>query len=155
MSSTVTLDDIVAKQQELAKMIDTLYADARKAVEILIVPEAAIELRTGEHYAGLMLNDHGEPSHHLVLMADHAEKATWDQAVDFAKRAGGELPTRREQSLLFANLKDQFEAAWYWSSEVYESDGSSAWHQTFGLGNQYYGRKSYEGRAVAVRRFPA
>ena len=153
--STITLDDIVAKQQELARMIDAFQSDVGKAVEILVVPEATIELRAGEHYAGLLLDDDGEPSHHLVLMADRAEKVTWDQAVDFAKRAGGELPTRREQSLLFANLKDQFEATWYWSGEQYEPDGSSAWGQYFHYGLQYNFPKSYEGRAVAVRRFPA
>ena len=153
--STITLDDIVAKQQELARMIDAFQSDIGKAVKILIVPEATIELRAGEHYAGLMLDDDGEPSHHLVLMADRAEKVTWDQAVDFAKRAGGELPNRREQSLLFANLKDQFEAAWYWSGEQYEANGSYAWSQFFGYGTQFSNLKSYEGRAVAVRRFPA
>ena len=153
--STITLDDIVAKQQELAKMIDAIQASQTAPVEVLIVPEATIELRAGEHYAGLMLDDDGKPSHHLVLMADRAEKVTWDQAVDFAKRAGGELPTRREQSLLYANLKGLFEAAWYWSAEKYSGDGSSAWTQTFYYGYQGYDHKSYEGRAVAVRRFPA
>lgn len=153
--STITLDDIVAKQQELAKMIEALHANASKAVEILIVPEASIELRAGEHYAGLMLDEDGEPDHHLVLLADSAEKVTWDQANKFAARVGGSLPTRREQSLLFANLKDQFEAAWYWSSESHESDGSFAWLQTFNGGFQNYLLKSCEGRARAVRRFPA
>jgi hypothetical protein len=90
-----------------------------------------------------------------VLLPARGEKLTWDQAVEFASNAGGELPTRREQSLLFANLKQHFEATWYWSAEVYESDGSYAWYQGFGYGTQDDDRKSSEGRAVAVRRLPA
>ena len=152
---TITIDDIVAEQSRLAAMIAAFQATTSPAIEILIVPEASIELRAGEHYAGLMLDDDGEPSHHLVLLADRAEEVTWDQAVEFATRAGGELPTRREQALLFANLKGQFEPEWYWSAEVYEANGSCAWLQGFGDGLQGSLRKSYEGRAVVVRRFPA
>jgi hypothetical protein len=151
--STITLDDVIAEQQRLAALIEALKANACQT-KILIV-EAAIELRPGELYAGLLLGDDGNPSHHLVLLPDRAEEVTWDAAVEFARKAGGELPTRREQSLLFANLKDQFEAAWYWSGEQYEGNGSYAWNQIFHGGNQYGYHKSYEGRAVAVRRLPA
>jgi hypothetical protein len=90
-----------------------------------------------------------------VLLPARGEKLTWDQAVEFASNAGGELPTRREQSLLFANLKQHFEATWYWSAEVYESDGSCAWCQDFFIGGQDVSHESSEGRAVAVRRLPA
>jgi hypothetical protein len=152
--STITLDDVIAEQQRLAALIEALKANACQT-KILIVAEAAIELRPGELYAGLLLGDDGNPSHHLVLLPDRAEEVTWDAAVEFARKAGGELPTRREQSLLFANLKDQFEAAWYWSGEQYEGNGSYAWYQYFRYGNQNGIHKSYEGRAVAVRRLPA
>ena len=83
-----------------------------------------------------------------------AEEVTWDQAVAFAADAGGELPTRREQALLFANLKDQFEEDWYWSGEQHASSPSDAWIQTFNFGGQDTGHESYEGRARAVRRLP-
>jgi hypothetical protein len=151
--SNVTLQQIEAKHAEIAALIDKFKQ--QKAAEWLVLPERSIMLLPGELYAGIMLGDDGKPSHHLVLMPDRAESVTWDQAVEFAKRVGGELPSRREQSLLFANLKDQFEAAWYWSGEQHESDGSFAWYQYFIDGNQYSNHKSYEGRAVAVRRFPA
>jgi hypothetical protein len=152
--STITLDDVIARQQQLAAMIDAFKA-THGEVQILVVPEACVELRPGERYAGLVLDDEGKPSHHLVLLPARGENLTWDAAVEFAEGAGGALPTRREQSLMFANLKQHFEAAWYWSGEQYEGNGSYAWGQGFGDGYQDGTRKSYEGRAVAVRRLPA
>jgi len=151
---TITLDQVIAQQQRLAAMIEAFKATAAET-QILIVSEATIELRPGELYAGLLLDDDGKPSHHLVLLPARAEDVSWDAAVEFAKQAGGELPTRREQSLLYANLKDQFAPAWYWSGEQHEGDGSYAWGQYFDYGGQVITHKSYEGRAVAVRRLPA
>jgi hypothetical protein len=115
----------------------------------------AENLKDGEQYAGLIVGKGDEPDYHLVLLPGRDNKKyTWDQAVKAAKEAGGELPTRREQSLLYANLKDQFQPAWYWSGEQYAANPSFAWFQYFNNGNQYYNRKSYEGRARAVRRVP-
>jgi hypothetical protein len=42
---------------------------------------------------------------------------------------------------------------WYWSSTQHASGPSCAWGQGFGDGDQYGDRKTYEGRARAVRRF--
>ena len=109
-------------------------------------------LKPGEHYAGLILGKDGAPDHHLVLLPDAAEKLTWTQAKAWAKKAGGELPNRREQSLLFANLKEQFEGAWYWSSEAPASDESGAWSQHFHYGDQSWYVKGSKLRARAVRR---
>jgi hypothetical protein len=121
----------------------------------ITVAAATIELQDGEHYAGLILNADGTPSHHLVLRPEADKRMPWQAAVELAKDQGGTLPTRQEQALLFANLKDQFKAAWYWSNEEYEGDGSYAWGQGFYDGNQLDGRKSYEGRVRAVRRLTA
>ncbi len=115
---------------------------------------AGVELRRGERYAGVLLNEDGTPSHHLVLLPGDAEDVTWQAALDWAKQAGGELPSRREQSLLFANAKSAFEEAWYWSGEAHEN-GSCAWYQDFYYGIQNDLHKSYEGRARAVRRVAA
>ena len=123
--------------------------------KLLIVPEASIELQPGERYAGVLLDDVGLVSHHLVLLPGDAAKITWPDACTWAAKAGGELPTRREQSLLFANLKGEFQPRWYWSGEAYEHDGSYAWDQVFSGGSQGYDHKSYEGRARAVRRVTA
>ncbi|MGV7210462.1 DUF1566 domain-containing protein [Oxalobacteraceae bacterium A2-2] len=109
-------------------------------------------LRPGELYAGLLLGADGQPDQHIFLLPGAAEKLTWDQAKEWAAKAGGELPTRREQSLLFANLKSEFQAGWYWSGEQHVAYPAHAWLQYFSLGNQLYDHKSYAGRVRAVRR---
>jgi len=111
------------------------------------------ELAHGEIYAGLILNEDGTPSHHLILLAGD-ETTTFDNAPAVAAVMGGELPTRREQSLLFANCKQHFNRDWYWSSEAYESDSGYAWYQGFSSGYQFLHHKTSELRARAVRRLP-
>jgi hypothetical protein len=150
--NTVTLDEIKTAQQRINAMIAALEAQAASAYHF---PEATIELAPGEHYAGIILGKDGEPSHHLILVADKpTDDLNWQAAMDWAKRVGGDLPTRREQSLLYANLKEQFDATWYWSSEQHAADSYNAWGQNFYDGGQDYDFKSYEGRARAVRRLP-
>ena len=153
--STVTLEQIQAEHQRLATLIAQFSAQtsALQSRQILI-EEEEIDLEPGEHYAGLVLNDDGAPSHHLILLPGEAEKITWGDAIDWADQAGGSLPSRREQALLYANCKGEFREAWYWSGEEHTTDGAYAWSQYFGYGNQYLSRKSYEGRARAVRLIP-
>ena len=110
-------------------------------------------LADGETYAGILLK-YGKPSHHLVLLAADTKPLTWKQATAWAAKQGGELPTRKEQALLFANAADAFERAWYWSSEQYADDESYAWCQTFDDGSQGYNLTGIKLRARAVRRIP-
>jgi len=148
--TTITLAAIEAAHQQVSEMIEAFKAQAPRIVR---VPQAEIELQPGEHYAGVILGDDGAPSHHLILLPGDVDDVTWDQAKAFAAEVGGELPTRREQSLLFANLKDQFEQRYYWSGEQHASNAEYAWDQSFGNGYQDYdGGKSAELRARAVRR---
>jgi hypothetical protein len=109
-------------------------------------------LKAGEEYAGIILGKNGEPDYHLILMPGQATDVSWSQAKEFAAKAGGELPTRREQSLLFVNLKEQFEDRAYWSCEQHASD--YAWFQYFHDGGQssYSDPTYYKFRARAVRR---
>jgi len=109
------------------------------------------DLNPGEVYAGLVLDDTGKPSHHLVLLPGDAQGVTWQGAINWAATVGGELPTRSEQSLLFANAKQHIEPDWYWSAESH-SNVSCAWGQSFSYGGQSLGRKSSEERARSVRR---
>lgn len=109
-------------------------------------------LAKGEVYAGL-ITDKGKPAHHLVLLPGKTQ-GPWAECVEWAKKAGGELPTRREQSLLFANCKAEFEERWYWSGEQHASNDEYAWYQDFYDGYQYYGNVSGTYRARAVRRVP-
>ena len=111
----------------------------------------ADNLKPGELYAGILV----DPDYHVILLPGEAEDVTWKDAIAWAKKAGGELPTRREQSLLFANLKEQFHPRWYWSGEQHALYSDYAWTQNFYYGNQDYNNfDSYQGRARAVRRIP-
>ena len=101
-------------------------------------------------WAGIILGKDGQPDYHLILLPGEAENVNWEDANKFASTAGGELPTRREQSLLYANLKEEFTPNWYWSGEPREA--GSAWYQHFNGGYQYWSGTDYKCRAVAVRR---
>jgi hypothetical protein len=147
--STITLDQIEAKQSELASLIAKLKEQATMALSI---PAATIELRPGERYSGLMLDAEGKPSHHLVLLPNKTGDVTWQGAKDFAAEIGGELPTRREQALLFANLPDQFDKVWHWSGE--QSSVLAAWIQYFYDGSQSNTSKYGEFAVRLVRRLP-
>ena len=111
----------------------------------------AENLNPGEEYAGLILGKDGSKDYHLILLPDQANDVSWADAMAWAKTVGGRLPTRREQSLLFANLKDQFELRWYWSGETHASGSGCAWSQSFNYGTQLITRKSLKFRARAVR----
>ncbi|MEW5893355.1 MAG: DUF1566 domain-containing protein [Pseudomonadota bacterium] len=111
-------------------------------------------LAAGEEYAGIIIGKNGDQDYHLILLPGEVERATWNKAMDWAKSGIGQLPTRREQSLLFANLPEHFNSAWYWSCEQLASDAGFAWVQVFVNGNQGNYHKSFEGRARAVRRLP-
>ena len=108
-------------------------------------------LKKGEVYAGLLLGKNGEPDQHIILLPGDT-KGNFNVAQDWAKNIGGELPARREQSLLFANCPEEFQKTWYWSGESYSADPAYAWFQHFDYGYQDDGRKLHECRARAVRR---
>jgi hypothetical protein len=111
-------------------------------------------LREGECYAGLILGKNGTPDYHLILLPGDAADVSWPAARDWATQDGGELPTRRELSLLFANLREQFERGWYWSSEHHETRAQLVWGQNFASGIQTVYGRPYRGHARAVRRVP-
>ncbi|WP_068635048.1 DUF1566 domain-containing protein [Thauera butanivorans] len=111
------------------------------------------DLAPGEIWAGIAVED-GAPAHHLILLPGDVKGVTHEAATEWAASIGGGLPTRKEQALLFANLKDQFEEAAYWSAQRRESDPDYAWYQHFGFGNQGYTRRDTQLRARAVRRLP-
>lgn len=108
------------------------------------------ELKDGEKYAGLILVD-GKPSHQVVLL-DGDVRMVWEEALAWAAEQCGDLPSREEQALLYANLKAEFKPDWYWSNTQYSR--GSAYGQTFEHGTQDIGGKSSRLRARAVRRLP-
>lgn len=110
----------------------------------------------GGIYAGTVRGE--EADHHLILHKDEEDSIQWQPALDWAKtlEADGHqdfnLPNRREQAILYGNLKDQFQEKWYWSCEQHASDPSGAWLQDFSYGTQLSYRKGDGTRARAVRR---
>jgi hypothetical protein len=110
------------------------------------------ELADGQYNAGLILKEDGTPDYWLIGLPGELEAATWQQATDWAKEQGGDLPNRRELNLLRANARKEFKNDWYWSNETNES--SWAWGQIFFSGNQLNIYRYYELRARAVRRLP-
>jgi hypothetical protein len=118
-------------------------------------PITQVPLNPGDRYAGTPLNLKGQPTHHLVLLAARpSTPMDWEAAKAWAASVGGELPTRQEQALLYANCKPHLTGTFHWSGEEHEENASLAWDCYFDGGNQSYGHKSREGSAVAVRRLP-
>jgi hypothetical protein len=101
-------------------------------------------------YAGLSLEN--EKPVALVLLPGDLDEAPWADAVSWAEKQGGVLPSRIDQLVLFQNLKGKFEAKLYWSGTPYAGDESYAWYQYFGYGYQNCHHKYYKLRARAVRR---
>jgi hypothetical protein len=114
------------------------------------------KLNDGEVYAGLSRDPDTGAWHHLVLLPATTDKdLKWQEAIDWAKSVGGELPTRDESALLYANVRDQIDQDyWYWTSTPHASEPCWAWTQTFDFGIQNDFHKDYHTRARAVRRIP-
>ncbi|WP_131753557.1 DUF1566 domain-containing protein [Burkholderia vietnamiensis] len=146
---TITLESIQAEHTRIGALIEEFKKQPR-ATEYR-VDAVTIPLAAGERCAGPILDEDGALSHYLILLPGEAESMTWDQAREWAEQQGGELPSRREQSLLFTNLQGEFESAWYWSGEQHEEESGWAWYQSFdgGLSTPQYDQL----RARAVRRF--
>jgi hypothetical protein len=149
----ITLLEIKQKQDEIGAMIAAFesYKD-----EKISFPAITLSLEPGEKNAGLILGKDGETDYFLILLPDTATDINWNDAVKWAKKLNSKhetsLPNRREQSLLFANLKDDFEERAYWSSEQHASNSVCAWCQHFVIGSQNHWHKGLQLQARAVRR---
>ena len=106
----------------------------------------------GGIYAGMVRAEGDMPQHHVILLtAEPSKRMTWQEAMDWAASIGGELPTRSEGALLYANARELFEqSAWYWLAP--QHGGSCAWYQNFYGGNQNSSNRNGKGCARAVRR---
>lgn len=120
---------------------------ARSALGSL--PDIGAPLENGI-YAGLSLN--AEQPVALVLLPGELDSTKWNDAVAWAEKQGGVLPSRIDQLVLIKNLKSEFKEAYYWSGEEYAPDPHSAWLQNFSDGYQGAGHKDGNYRARAVRR---
>jgi hypothetical protein len=147
----ITLNAIKTEHAKITEMIEAFEAQEHEPRTIYF-PSAAIVLEPDEHYAGIIIGKDGGAPYHLMLLPGEAESVTFEKAKEWAKKQGGELPTRREQSLLFANLKEWFQPSWYWSSEQFAPNLAYAWAQGFINGYQGYCHEFGDFRARAVRR---
>lgn len=111
------------------------------------------ELQEGEIYVGAIFRKDGS-GQHIILLPGDKDTGNWQDAMDWAKEKGGDLPNRVEQTLLYADHKTEFKEDWYWSNTTYHNNSEWAWCQSFKAGgHQLYGRKSGTNcRARAVRR---
>lgn len=110
------------------------------------------ELKEGEIYVGAIIGADGE-GHHIILMPNHSEeRMTWQEAMDWSKSVGGDLPNRIEHALLYAQKKDEFSEDWYWSNAKHATYADSSWYQSFHRGYQDYTHEVNTVLARAVRR---
>lgn len=117
-------------------------------MEITTFPSPA--LNEGELWAGILIGNGGAPNEHIILLPGEF-KGDWKAANAWARKQGGELPTRRMQSLLFANLKE-FRPESHWSSERHEFESSYIWLLDFISGQPAYWSKNSDFWARAIRR---
>lgn len=122
----------------------------KDAITLSALPALGAPLDTGI-FAGI--NTAKDGTHcAVVLLPGAGTGLTWTKAKAWAKKQGGELPSRLVAALLFANVKSALQPRWHWTSD--EEDASYAWYCLLYSGNQNLTRKSYEGSAVAVRLIP-
>lgn len=115
-------------------------------------PLALPTLEAGETYVATLFDAANGKGYHLILLPGDNDPANWETQTAWAHSIGGELPTRVEQSLLFAQCKSLFKEEAYWSNDGPES--GLAWYQFFDYGLQFSYYRSHELRARAVRRLP-
>jgi formylglycine-generating enzyme required for sulfatase activity len=88
-------------------------------------------------------------------ISDNLGVMNWFEAVELCKSLGKgwRLPTKDELNMFYENKEEigSFANNYYWSST--EADGSNAWNQGFGSGNQDYDNKNSNNYVSAVRTF--
>ena len=124
---------------------------APESVSITALPAIGAELNGGT-FVGLTTRKDGTHCAVTLLPAKPTNRMAWKPAMTWAKKQGGELPSRPVAALLFANVKDKLDPSWHWTSE--EDAASYAWYCHFNDGTQLSIPKSYEGGVVAVRLIP-
>ena len=85
------------------------------------------------------------------LGPESPNRLTWDEAMDWCKSVGGELPSREVLLMCYINetIKANFKPDYYWLSTEFFTHG--AWLQGFNGGNQGYAYKVSTAYVRAVR----
>ena len=105
----------------------------------------------GGHFGGIITNSKGQHCA-VVLLPEQGSNLTHAKAKAWAKKLGGQLPTRPVAAMLFANLKKLLREEWHWTADT--QGASYAWVCSFISGYQNDSRKSSEVSAVAVKLIP-
>jgi hypothetical protein len=158
MTTEVTLDVAGARVTLPAATLTNLWLEQvrGKAGALIGYPKIgfAFDDQPGI-YAGIVVGDDKfQADYHLVVLDADREALPWADAKAWAASIGGELPKRKEQAVMFGNVPQLFEKAWYWSCEEHASYPDYAWAQNFDYGRQHDYRKAFRCRARAVRRIP-
>jgi len=120
------------------------------AISLATLPAIGTDLEGGT-FAGVTTTKEGKHCA-VILLPGKGEDLTWAKAKAWAKKQGGELPTRPVAALLFANVKPAIAPEWHWTADEY--DASFAWSCLFNNGYQDDSPKAGELAAVAVRLIP-
>lgn len=150
MSDIITLAEIKAELRRLAGIIAQYETQPVKWDKpVLIMPP---KLDKGERWAGALIT----PSRreHIIAMPDDFDPSDWNTQMDRIKAVGGEAPDRLESALAYAEIRDAFQEAAYWTREPHASAPEYAWIQGFAVGGQGYWSTDHEFRARAFRRLP-
>lgn len=118
------------------------------------IPKIGEEWKGGK-YGGIGRGLNGAADHHLVVYQEAPSRMNHAAALEWAKAEGGEIWTRWDSALCFANLRELFRTdEYYWTATQHEAYSAYAWIQAFGDGPQLDHHKDTEYRARLVRRFP-
>jgi len=142
--------------KSIRNQIDQLLTELGSEPEEIAFPItiSAPKLKKGEKHIGVIISADGTRREHVILLPGSTEDCTWQEAMDWAKKQGGELPDRVEGALLFATAMNGFKEERYWTRELRAANSVFAWYQRFSTGTQGYTSKSIKLRARAVRRSP-
>jgi hypothetical protein len=128
---TITLDAIKAEHTKIGAMIAAFEQQTDFPVTIQFP-----QLKEGERFVGVIISADGTKRHAVILLPGEREGINHADALAWAESIGGDLPDRVEQVLMWATLRDQFKAGWYWSREQLAADSFFAWCQSFYYGGQ-------------------
>lgn len=123
---------LILPRKELG-LIDTSWGNYNETIL------GTFSRRDGQHNTALILaaDQHNEiASHFTALLIDGHKDCYW--------------PSQCENNLLFANIPEQLNQEWHWSSTQHSTQ--DAWFQYFDSGYQSYGSKGNSLPARAVRR---
>ena len=109
------------------------------------------ELADGERYLCGLIRPDGSIVHSILLPGD-SEPAKWEKQMTWAASIGGDLLSRIELAIAFAEMPGEFKKCSYWSGEANASESCWAWYQYFDYGYQSLYPQSLQLRARAVRR---